>query len=76
MMREVMTKEINVLKSDMRKELSEFRASFRQDMKAQLDDLSTDINQKIQVATSQIEEATWCLGEVEKGLAETEKWDI
>lgn len=75
-MSEVMAKEMSNLKSDMRKELSEFRASFRQDMKAQLDDLSTEINQKIQVATGQIEEVTRRLGEVEKGFVGTEKWDI
>lgn len=44
---EVMAKEMSDLKSDMKKELSEFWASFRQDMKAQLDERSTEINQKI-----------------------------
>ncbi|KAJ8332654.1 hypothetical protein SKAU_G00424430 [Synaphobranchus kaupii] len=73
---EVMAKGLSDLKSDMKKELSEFRESFREDMKAQLDDLTTEINQKIQDVTGQIEETTRRLGEVEKSMGETEKWDI
>ncbi len=75
-MGEVMAEGMRDLKSDMRKELSEFWASFRQDMKVQLDELTSEINQKIQDATGQIEGATWRLEEVERSMAGSEKWDV
>lgn len=73
---EVMAKGMYDLKSEMKKELGEFRDRLRQDIKAQIEDLTVEINQKMQDATDQIEEATRCLGDVEKSLVGMEKWDI
>lgn len=45
-MGKVMAEGMHDLKSDMRKELSEFRASFCQDMKAQLDELTSEMSER------------------------------
>lgn len=73
---EVMARGLDDLKSQMRKDLSDFREIIKGDIKAQMDELSTSINQKIQTATNQIEEATLRLTEVEKNVAGAEKWDL
>lgn len=60
----------------MKAELIQNRLSFRDDMKAQLDDLRTEINQQVKTATGQIEGVAKRLGEVEKRMAGKETWDI
>lgn len=45
-------------------------------MKAQLDELRTEINQQVKAATGQIEVVAKRLGEVEKNMAGRETWYI
>uniref|UniRef100_A0AAV2K584 Host-nuclease inhibitor protein Gam n=1 Tax=Knipowitschia caucasica TaxID=637954 RepID=A0AAV2K584_KNICA len=45
-------------------------------MKTQLDALNANINQKLEAATSQIEDATRRLEEVERKAAGAETWDL
>ncbi|KAK7895957.1 hypothetical protein WMY93_021282 [Mugilogobius chulae] len=67
---EIMTKGLDDLKMQMAKDLSDFREMINNDIKSQLDELSTNIDQKLQAAASQIEEATRRLEEVERTLPE------
>ncbi|KAK7940305.1 hypothetical protein WMY93_003631 [Mugilogobius chulae] len=73
---EIMTKGLDDLKMQMAKDLSDFREMIKNDIKSQLDELSTNIDQKLQAAASQIEEATRRLEEVEKNAAGAEKFDL
>lgn len=52
---ETMTKAISDLKNNISIQLSEFQSSFQQDIKQQLGDMRTDINQKMEEATRKIE---------------------
>lgn len=73
---EVMANRLDELKTQMKKDLSDFREIIKGDMKAQMDELHTNINREIQTATSQIENATRRLEEVEKPVAAGEEWDF
>lgn len=75
MVSEVVAEGMRDLKSEMKKELSQVRLSFREDMKVQLDELRSEINQQIKAATGQVEEVAKRLGEVERSVAGREPWD-
>lgn len=75
MVSEVVAEGMRDLKSEMKKELLQVRLSFREDMKVQLDELRSEINQQIKAATGQVEEVAKRLGEVERSVAGREPWD-
>lgn len=72
---EVMAEGMMDLKLEMKKELSQVRLSLLDDMKAHMDKLTTEINQKVKVATDMIEEVAGRLGGVEESMAGREEWD-
>lgn len=61
------------LKSLMKGNLSDFRGTLKSDKKVQLNELSANINQKIQTATEKTEEATWHLVEDEEKYGQGRK---
>ena len=63
------------LKSEMKKELSQVRTSFGEDMRVQLDELTAEVGRQVGAATGRIEEVAERLGEVEKSMVVKEKWD-
>lgn len=73
---EVVTECMRELKSEMKTELTQNRLSSRDDMKGQLDELRTEINQQVKTATGQIEVVAKRVGEMEKKMAGKETWDI
>ena len=56
------------LKSEIKKELSQVRTSFKEDMKMQVDGLTTEIIQQVSAATGKIGEVVEQLGEIEKNM--------
>lgn len=67
------TESMRDLKTEKKKELSQVQCTFRDDMKAQLDELSTEINQQINTTTDRIEEVAKHLGEMERNIVGKEK---
>lgn len=59
------------------KELLQVKVCFKEDnIKIQLDELTTEINQQDCAANGKIYEVAKRLGEMEKNVAGKEKWDI
>lgn len=58
---------------DPKQELSDFRVNFHQDLKEQLDEMT---NQRLKDISTQIEETTRHLEDLEGIMAEAEMWDI
>ncbi|CAL9707344.1 unnamed protein product [Knipowitschia caucasica] len=73
---EVMNKGLEDLRQQMARDLTNFREIIKEDMKTQLDVLNVNINQKLEAASRQIEDATRRLEEVEIKAAGAEKWDL
>ncbi|KAL0148129.1 hypothetical protein M9458_056531 [Cirrhinus mrigala] len=73
---EAITKGMINWKSEIKKELSDFRVSLRQDLKEQLDEMMTEINQKFQDVTVQMEETARQVEDLERSITESERWDI
>lgn len=60
--REVMTTGMTALQAELKKDISDFRTCFREDIKKQMDKFATEVNRKIQDVTGQIEGAVKCVG--------------
>uniref|UniRef100_A0A3Q3GY08 L1 transposable element RRM domain-containing protein n=1 Tax=Labrus bergylta TaxID=56723 RepID=A0A3Q3GY08_9LABR len=73
---EVVAEGMHDLKSEMKKELSQVRIHFVEDMKVKLDKLATKINQQVSVATGKIEEVVKRLRDMERNMAGKDEWDI
>lgn len=72
----VMTSGMAALQAELKRDLSDFRTCFREDIKRQIEIFTMEINRKIQDATSQIEGAVKRIGEMEENMADKERWDI
>lgn len=66
---EVVAEDMRDLKSDVKKELSQVRLSLQEDMKAQMDELTTEVCQQVKAATGKIERVANRLGEIGKNMA-------
>lgn len=67
--------EIRALRSDLKSEMSEFRLSFRDDMKKELNEFKGEINKKLQETTKELAATTARVEEAEQRIAEIEEWD-
>lgn len=67
---------MTALQAELKKDFSDFRSCFREDIKKQMDEFTTEMNRKIQDVTSQVEGAVKRVGEMEETMADTERWDI
>lgn len=73
---EAIAKDMNDLKTERKKELSDFQGFFKDDMKAHLDNLVSDINERLKYISGQNEETTQRVEEVRKKLFRSEEWDV
>lgn len=73
---EVMTTGIAALQAELKKDLSDFRTCFREDIKKQMDEFISEVNRKIQDVTGQIEGAVERVGQIEENMLDMERWDI
>uniref|UniRef100_A0A3B5Q2F2 L1 transposable element RRM domain-containing protein n=1 Tax=Xiphophorus maculatus TaxID=8083 RepID=A0A3B5Q2F2_XIPMA len=73
---EVMAEGMRDLKSEMKKELAQVRTSLKEEIKVLLNELTNEINQRVSAAINKTEEMGKRLGEMEKSMAEKERWDI
>lgn len=69
-----MTTEMQELRSDITKQLSDFQNNFQTDIKKQLNELRAYINQKIEEATEKIDLTTERLEETEQRIRDMETW--
>lgn len=67
--------EIRPLRSDLKSEMSEFRLSFHDDMKKELNEFKGEINKKLQETTKELAATTARVEEAEQRIAEIEEWD-
>ena len=75
-MSEVMTAGLATMQAELKKDLAEFRTCFREDMKQQMEEFKTEINQKLQDSSDRLDGTVQRIGEVEESLANMERWDI
>ncbi len=73
---EVMIMGMAALQAELKKDLSDFRTCFREDIKNQMDEFATEVNRKIQEVTGQIEGAVKRVGQMEENMIDMERWDI
>ena len=73
---EVMSKGMAALQAELKKDLSDFRTYFREDIRKQMDEFASEVNRKIQDVTGQIEGAVERVGQMEENLLVMERWDI
>lgn len=64
------------LQAELKKDLSDFRMDFQEDIKKQIEEFTTEVNRKMQEVTDRIEGAVTRVGEMEESMASSEKWDI
>lgn len=74
--REVMTTGMAALQVELKKDLSDFRMCFREDIKKQMDEFATEVNRKIQDVSGQIEGAVKHVEQIEENMIDMERWDI
>lgn len=72
---EVMTAGMSTLQAELKKELSNFRTCFRDNIRKQMDEFKSEINWKIQEATDRLDGAVKRVGEMEDSLADMGRWD-
>ncbi len=75
-MEEVTCNRMSKLQSEVKKELVELRSGVCEDMKKQMDGLTSEIDQKLQEVTGEIQGAVRRLGEVGDRVVDIERWDI
>lgn len=73
---EVMTTGMAALQAELKKDLSDFRTCFREDIKKQMDEFVSEVNRRIQDVTGQIEGAVERVGQMEENMLDVERWDI
>lgn len=73
---EAITTGMTALWAELKKDLSDFRTCFREDIKEQMDELVSEVNWKIQDVTGQIEGAVKRVGQMEENMFNIERWDI
>lgn len=73
---EVMTTGMAALQAELKKDLSDFRTCFREDIKKQMDEFASEVSRKIQDVTGQIEGAVKRVGQIEESMLDMERWDI
>lgn len=73
---EVMAEGMRDFTSELKKELSHVRISFKEEIKVQMEVLKSEINKQVGAATSNIEEVAERIGEMERVVAVKEKWYI
>jgi len=73
---EVMTTGMAALQTELKKDLSDFRTCFREDIKKQMDEFISEVDRKIQDVTGQIEGAVKCVGQMEENMLVMERWDV
>lgn len=67
---------METLRTEVKSDLRELRKCFREDIKEQMEEFSTEICRKLQDMTGRIEGVVECVGEIERSLAVAERWDI
>lgn len=73
---EVLSTGMAALQAELKKDLSDFRTCFMEDIKKQMDEFVSEVNRKIQDVTGQIEGAVERVGQMEENMLGMERWDI
>ena len=73
---EVMLAGMATLQAELKKDLSDFRTGFLEDINKKLDGLAAEMNHKIHEASGRIEGAEERLEELEGHIADRERWDL
>lgn len=73
---QIIYKEIQALRSDLKSEMSEFQLSFCNDMKKELNEFRGEINKKLQEATKELQATMARVGEAEQQITDIEEWDM